>query len=66
MSCTIYFQIDTDGRLIGEPVIERSSGTSAFDQSALMAIRRVGVFPAFPPGFEYEFIGLHLDFEYVP
>ncbi len=66
ISCTIYFQVGSDGRLIGEPVIERSSGISIFDQQALMAIKRAGAFPPFPSGFDYEFIGLHLDFEYVP
>jgi len=66
ISCTIYFQIGTDGGLIGDPVVERSSGVSVFDQQALMAIKRAGSFPAFPAGFDYAFIGLHLDFEYVP
>jgi len=66
ISCTIYFQIGSDGLLIGDPVIERSSGIPVFDRAALMAVRRAGVFPAFPAGFDYEFIGLHLDFEYVP
>lgn len=66
ISCTIYFQVDSNGQLIGEPIIERSSGISVFDRAALMAVRRAGTFPAFPSGFEYEFIGLHLDFEYVP
>ncbi len=66
ISCTIYFQIDRRGNVIGEPVIERSSGIAVFDQGAVSAIKRAKQFPAFPSNFDYEYIGLHLDFEYVP
>jgi TonB family protein len=66
ISCTVYFQIDRSGSLIGQPVVERSSGFSTFDQAAVYAVIRAGQFPAFPSNFNYEYIGLHLDFEYVP
>ncbi len=66
ISCTVYFQIDRSGSLIGQPVVERSSGFSTFDQAAVFAVIRAGQFPAFPSNFNYEYIGLHLDFEYVP
>ncbi len=66
ISCTVYFQIDRSGSLIGQPVVEKSSGFSTFDQAAVFAVIRAGQFPAFPSNFNYEYIGLHLDFEYVP
>ncbi|MCK4857122.1 MAG: TonB C-terminal domain-containing protein [candidate division Zixibacteria bacterium] len=64
--CTIYFQIGRDGYLIGEPVVEKSSGITTFDKSALYAVMRVNRFPSFPVNFEYDYIGVHLEFGYVP
>jgi periplasmic protein TonB len=66
ISCTIYCQIGRDGIVIGEPIVEKSSGMSTFDQAAIYAIKRAGQFPPFPVEFSYDYIGLHLDFEYVP
>ncbi|MFH2055502.1 MAG: TonB family protein [bacterium] len=66
VTCTIYFQIARDGQLIGRPVVEKSSGITTFDNEAVYAIMRVDQFPAFPSGFEYDYIGIHLDFAYVP
>ena len=66
ITCTVYFQIDRYGYVVGEPVIEKSSGMTAFDQGCVLAIKRAGQFPAFPASFDYQYIGLHLDFEYVP
>lgn len=64
--CTIYCKIDRSGVLLGAPVVEKSSGIAVFDQAAIYAIMRAGQFPPFPTDFEYDFIGLHLDFEYAP
>jgi protein TonB len=64
--CTIYCQIDRDGSVIGEPIVEKSSGIGVFDQAAIYAIKRAGQFPPFPSDFGYDYIGLHLDFEYAP
>jgi TonB family protein len=66
ISCTIYCQIGRDGNVIGEPIVERSSGISTFDQAAIYAIKRAGQFPPFPTDFDYDYIGLHLDFQYAP
>jgi periplasmic protein TonB len=66
ITCTIYCQIGRDGSVIGEPIVEKSSGISTFDQAAIYAIKRAGQFPPFPVEFSYDYIGLHLDFEYVP
>lgn len=66
ISCTIYYQIGREGNVIGEPIVEKSSGISTFDQAAIYAIKRAGQFPPFPVEFNYDYIGLHLDFEYVP
>jgi TonB family protein len=66
VKCTVYFQVGRDGQLIGQPVIEESSGIPTFDNEAVYAIMRVNQFPAFPSGFEYDYIGVHMDFAYVP
>jgi len=66
ITCTVYFQIDRSGRVIGEPVVEKSSGYSTFDQAAVLAILRAGQFPAFPASFNYPYIGLRLDFIKAP
>ena len=66
ITCTVYFQIDRYGYVVGDPIIEKSSGLTTFDQGCILAIRRAGQFPAFPANFNYQYIGLHLDFQYVP
>jgi periplasmic protein TonB len=66
VSCTIYFQVGRDGYLIGDPVIEKSSGISVFDQEAIYAVKRVERFPEFPSGFSYDYIGVHMEFTYAP
>jgi periplasmic protein TonB len=66
ITCTIYCQINRDGFVIGEPVVEKSSGIGVFDQAAIFAIKRAGQFPPFPTEFDYDYIGLHLDFQYAP
>jgi protein TonB len=66
VSCTIYFQVGRDGYLIGDPVIEKSSGISIFDQEAIYAVKRVERFPEFPSGFSYDYIGVHMEFTYAP
>jgi TonB family protein len=66
ITCTIYLQIDRQGNLLGSPSVERSSGISVFDQSAIFAIERAQPFPPFPSSFDYDYVGLHLDFEYEP
>lgn len=66
ISCTVYFRVGRDGMLLSEPVVEKSSGIAAFDQEAIYAIKRVDRFPEFPTNFEYDYIGIHLDFAYAP
>lgn len=66
ITCTIYFQIDRYGFVVGDPIIEKSSGISTFDQGCILAILKARQFPPFPASFDYQYIGLHLDFEYVP
>lgn len=66
LSCTIYLQIARDGHLMGKPTVERSSGITTFDNEAIFAIMRVDQFPEFPSGFDYDFLGIHLEFAYVP
>ena len=66
VTCTVYFQVGRDGQLIGRPVIEKSSAITTFDNEAIYAIMRVDRFPAFPSGFDYDYVGIHLDFTYDP
>jgi len=66
ITCTLYFQINRDGTILTTPIVEKSSGLAVFDQSCIQAIMRAGQFPAFPTDFGYDYIGLHLDFEYAP
>jgi TonB family protein len=66
ITCTIYCQIGRDGNIVGEPIVEKSSGISTFDQAAIFAFKRAGQFPPFPSDFDYDYIGLHLEFVYAP
>jgi TonB family protein len=66
ITCTIYCQIGRDGNIVGEPIVEKSSGISTFDQAAIFAFKRAGQFPPFPADFDYDYIGLHLEFVYAP
>ena len=66
ISCIIYCQVDREGNIIGEPIVEKSSGISTFDQAAVFAFKRAGQFPPFPSDFQYDYIGLHMEFVYAP
>lgn len=66
ISCIIYCQVDRDGLIVGEPTVEKSSGIATFDQAAIFAFKRAGQFPPFPADFEYDYIGLHMEFVYAP
>lgn len=66
ISCVIYCQIDRDGYIVGEPTVEKSSGINTFDQAAIFAFKRAGQFPPFPMDFQYDYLGLHMEFVYAP
>lgn len=61
---TIYFRILRDGN-IEETKVEKTSGLDLFDQSAVRAIISTAPFPPLPNEFTGEYLGIHLEFEYV-
>ena len=44
----VTFRLTADGRLIGEPRLARSSGSSLLDGAALRAVKQAAPFPRFP------------------
>ncbi len=61
----IAFRIMRDGT-IEKPVIEKSSGLSFFDQSALRAVIQAAPLPPLPEAFPDETLGIHFGFHYRP
>ena len=61
---TIYFKILKDGQIL-DAQVEKSSGIDIFDQSALRAILSNATFPPLPSEYTGEYLGIHLEFEYV-
>jgi TonB family protein len=61
---TIYFRIQRDGSIV-EAKVEKTSGIDLFDQSALRAIVGSAPFPPLPGEFTGDYLGIHLEFEYV-
>ncbi len=61
---TIYFRILRDGSIV-EAKVEKTSGIDLFDQSAMRAIITSTPFPPLPNEFSGEYLGIHLEFEYI-
>lgn len=61
---TIYFKILRNGQIIDEQV-EKSSGIELFDQAAKRSIMTSAPFPPLPTEYTGEYLGIHLEFEYV-
>ena len=61
---TIYFRILRDGS-IEQTKVEKSSGIDLFDQSAKRAIISSAPFPPLPNEFTGDYLGIHLEFEYI-
>jgi TonB family protein len=62
---TVYFKILKDGKVL-EPIIESSSGISVFDQAALRAVVSTDPLPPLPQEYKGEWLGIHLEFEFLP
>jgi TonB family protein len=62
---TIMFEIGRDGT-IKEPSLEKGSGITLFDQSALRAVAEASPFPPLPPEFKERSLRIHLGFEFHP
>jgi len=61
---TIYFRILRDGTIV-ETKVEKTSGIDLFDQSAMRAIISSAPFPPLPNEFTGDYLGIHLEFEYI-
>ncbi|MCK4224083.1 MAG: TonB C-terminal domain-containing protein [candidate division Zixibacteria bacterium] len=61
---TIYFKILKDGQII-DTQVEKSSNIDLFDQSAMRAILSSTPLPPFPAQYTGEYLGIHLEFEYI-
>ncbi len=61
-SCTIYFVISKQGRII-DAKVEKSSENSAFDRAALRAVLASNPLPPLPYDFYGEKLGIHLSFQ---
>lgn len=61
----VAFRILRDGT-VQQPVIERSSGVSFLDQSALRAILRSAPLPPLPETFPDDSLGIHFGFHFQP
>jgi len=62
---TVYFKILKDGK-IAEPVVEAPSGVAPFDQAALRAVISSDPLPSLPEEYKGEWLGIHLEFEFLP
>lgn len=62
---TIYFKILQSGK-IAEPIIENASGIGVFDQAALRAVLSADPLPPLPKEYRGEWLGIHLEFEFLP
>jgi hypothetical protein len=62
---TIYFKILKNGKILdGE--VEKTSNIDLFDQSAMRSIVSSAPFPPLPTEYRGEYLGIHLEFEYIP
>lgn len=61
----IAFRIMRDGS-VEKPIVEKSSGLSFFDQSALRAVIRAAPLPPLPEAFPDDSLGIHFGFHYQP
>ncbi|MFH1784093.1 MAG: TonB family protein [bacterium] len=57
-----FFKIARDGS-VRELSIEKSSGISFFDRSALRAVMESEPFPPLPAGFNEQYLSIHLSFK---
>ncbi len=63
ISAVIYFRIQRDGT-VTDVKVEKSSGNTLFDQSALRAVMASSPLPALPESYTGDFLGVHFMFEH--
>lgn len=62
---TVYFKILKNGK-IAEPIVEAPSGVAPFDQATLRAVISSDPLPPLPQEYKGEWLGIHLEFEFLP
>ncbi len=63
VSAVVYFEIDREGQLRGEPKIKQSSGNELYDQSALRAVVESLPFPPLPREFPGQYLKVNFGFD---
>ena len=58
----IYFEIDREERVRGQPKIKQSSGNELYDQSALRAVLESIPFPPLPRDFPGQYLKVNFGF----
>ncbi len=64
LKVTICFKILRDGQIM-DAQLEKTSGIDLFDQSAMRSIVSSAPFPPLPAEYTGEYLGIHLEFEYI-
>lgn len=62
-SAVIYFEIDREGQIRGEPKVKQSSGNELYDQSALRAVVDSVPFPPLPREFPAQYLKVNFGFD---
>lgn len=61
----VLFEIQRDGQ-VRETQVEKSSGNTLYDQSAMRAVIEASPFPPLPPEFKASSLRVHFGFEFQP
>jgi TonB family protein len=59
----IYFEIDREGQIRGDPKVKQSSGDELYDQSALRAVVDSIPFPPLPREFPGQYLKVNFGFD---
>jgi TonB family protein len=62
-SAVIYFEIDREGQIRGDPKVKQSSGNELYDQSALRAVIESIPFPPLPREFPGQYLKVNFGFD---
>jgi TonB family protein len=62
-SAVIYFEIDREGQIRGDPKVKQTSGNELYDQSALRAVIDSVPFPPLPREFPGQYLKVNFGFD---
>jgi TonB family protein len=62
-SAVVYFEIDREGQIRGDPKIKQSSGNELYDQAALRAVVDAIPFPPLPREFPGQYLKVNFGFD---